>query len=155
MSKFGVNVQSCRTVMYALACLAAAVTGVAAAEEMVVVRREDAKFVPFDPARPDEIQIAVLWGDPNTGSSSALIRTRKFTGTLHYHTFAYDVVVLEGHMKHWGEGQREEDVVPLGPGSYWRQPGLQPHSDSCLTNVCLAFIKWEGKWDGFNVIGPK
>jgi hypothetical protein len=155
MSKFGLSILSRRIVIYALACLAAAVNGFAAAEEMVVVRREDAKFVPLDPARPDEFQIAVLWGDPTTGPSSAFIRARKYTGPLHYHTFAYDVVILEGQMKHWGEGQREEDVPPLGPGSYWRQPGLQPHSDSCLTDVCLAFIKWEGKWDGFVVIGPK
>jgi hypothetical protein len=149
------KVQSRRTMMYGIACLAAFVTGVAAAEEMVVVRREDANFVPLDPAHPDEIRIAVLRGDPSKGPSSMLMKTKKFTGTLHYHTSGYDLVVLEGQVKHWGQGQREEDVAPLGPGSYWRQPGLQPHADSCLTDVCVAFIKWEGKQDGFVVSGPK
>ena len=51
MCKFGLKIQSCRTVMKGIVCLAAALGGVAAAAEdqMVVVRREDAKFVPLDP----------------------------------------------------------------------------------------------------------
>ena len=75
MCKFGLKIQSGRTVMKGIVCLAAALAGVAAAEDqMVVVRREDAKFVPVDPARPNEAQIAVLWGDPTTGPSSMLLR---------------------------------------------------------------------------------
>jgi hypothetical protein len=142
--------------MLGIACLAAALTGVAAAEDqMVVVRREDAKFVPLDPAHPNEAQIAVLWGDPTKGPSAMRFRVEKYTGALHYHTSGYDLVLLEGQMKHWGEGQREAEVQPLGPGSYWHQPGLQPHGDSCLTDECLMFIKWEGKRDGFRASPPK
>jgi hypothetical protein len=156
MCKFGLKIQSCRTLMKGIVCLAAALAGVAAAEDqMVVVRREDAKFVPLDPAHPNEAQVAVLRGDPTKGPSSMLMRVRKYTGALHYHTSGYDVVILEGQVKHWGEGQREAEVPPLGPSSYWHQPGLQPHGDSCLTDVCLAFIKWEGKRDGFLVSPPK
>ncbi len=156
MCKFGLKVQSCRTVMVGIACLASAFAGVAAAaDQMVVIRREDAKFVPLDPAHPNEAQIAVLWGDPTKGPSSMLIRVEKYTGTLHYHTSGYDLVLLEGQAKHWGEGQREADVPALGPGSYWHQPGLQPHGDSCLTDVCVVFIKWEGKRDGFLATPPK
>jgi hypothetical protein len=51
-------------------------------------------------------------------------------------------------MRHWGEGEQEAEAQPLGPGSYWRQPGLQVHGDSCLTDDCVMFIKWEGKRDG-------
>ena len=152
---WNLKIRSRRSAMYGIACVMVALTGVAAAEEMVVVPREEARFVPFDPARPDELQIAVLWGDPSSGPSSMLVKFRKFTARLHYHTSGYDLVVLEGQMKHWGQGQREEDVAPLGPGSYWRQPGLQPHGDSCLTDVCVAFDKWEGKPDGFLANGPK
>jgi Asp-tRNA(Asn)/Glu-tRNA(Gln) amidotransferase A subunit family amidase len=75
--------------------LAAGCTGLSATEEtMVVVRREDARFVPLDPARPDEAQVAVLRGDPDKGPSAALLRLQKYPGALHYHTYGYDLLVL-------------------------------------------------------------
>ena len=134
-------------VMLGIAFLAGC-TGLSAADErMVLVRREDAKFVPLIPARPDVAQVAVLWGDRDKGPSAALLRVRQYLGALHYHTYAYDLVVLEGRMKHWESGQQEADVPTLGPGSYWRQPAMQVHGDSCLTDMCVVFIKWEGKWE--------
>ncbi len=125
----------------------AAAQGSIAAEQMVVVPYQDAKYVPLDPGRPDGPRIAVLWGDPATGPSAMLMKFKKSSGRLHYHTSDYDLVVLEGQMKDWGEGPREEDVRPLGPGSAWHQPGNLAHTDSCLSDECVMFIKWAGKRD--------
>jgi Domain of unknown function (DUF4437) len=155
---FGLRIRSPRTVKLGLTCLAIACTGgpAAVAEDgMVVVPREEARFVPLDPSDPGGTQGAVLWGDPAKGPSSMLMKTKKLAGELHYHTYDYDLVLIEGRMKHWGEKEQEAEVRPLGPGSYWHQPGLQPHGDSCLTDECLMFIKWEGKRDAMLANPPK
>jgi hypothetical protein len=41
---------------------------------MILTPIEDARFVPVDPQRPQGAQMAVLWGDPNTGPSATLLR---------------------------------------------------------------------------------
>src|SRR5262245_39222363 len=114
---------------------------------MIVVRYEDAKYTPLDPAHPEEAQIAVLRGDPDTGPSSMLMKMRKAPGDMHSHTADYELVLIEGRMKHRPEGQSEERTPVLGPGSYWYQPGMQLHADSCLSDVCVMFITWAGKRD--------
>jgi quercetin dioxygenase-like cupin family protein len=117
-------------------------------KQMVVTPFQDAKFIPVDPAQPDLAQMAVLWGDPAIGPSAMLLKFKKGGGQLHLHTSDYHLMLLEGTMKHWTEGVQEKDAKPLGPGSYWFQPGNQAHADACLTDECLMFIKWEGKRDG-------
>jgi|SRR5688572_25430614 quercetin dioxygenase-like cupin family protein len=134
--------------MIALCGMVLCAVGTAAAAG-TVVRYEGAKWAPVDPARPEGTQIAVLRGDPGAGPSSMLMKMRKGPGVLHYHTADYELVVVEGRMRHWLEGQVEEQTPALGPGSYWHQPGMQPHGDSCLTDVCVMFITWSGKRDGF------
>jgi quercetin dioxygenase-like cupin family protein len=115
---------------------------------MTVVPREQAKFVPVDPARPAAAQMAVLWGDPAAGPSAMLMKFGKTDGVLHTHTADYHLMVLEGQMTHWAtESDRARSPV-LGPGSYWFQPGNGPHGDSCLSDECLMFIQWSGKRDG-------
>ncbi|MGH9753150.1 MAG: cupin domain-containing protein [Blastocatellia bacterium] len=124
-------------------------------KKMVVTPFQDAKFAPLDPARPDGHQLAVLWGDPTKGPSAMLLKLKKLEGRLHLHSSDYHLVLLEGTMKHWAEGEQEADAKPLGPGSYWFQPGNQAHADSCLTDECLMFIKWEGKRDARLAEAPK
>jgi quercetin dioxygenase-like cupin family protein len=117
-------------------------------KRMTVVPREQAKFVPADPSRPDGAQIAVLWGDPATGPSAMLMKFGKTDGALHTHTSDYHLMLLEGQMKHWvADSDRAKSPV-LGPGSYWFQPGGDPHGDSCLSDECVMFIQWSGKRDG-------
>lgn len=150
--------RSRRAAIARAACFTSALAcgGFAVAEDpMIVVRRDDAKFVPLDPSRPGGAEMAVLWGDPAKGPSSMLLKMKKGEGVLHIHTSNYDLVVLEGQMKHWGEREHEAEAPTLGPGSYWRQPGHQPHADSCLTDTCVTFIKWEGKRDGKLASPPK
>ena len=54
-------------------------------------------------------------------------------------------------MRHWLEGQVVEQGPVLGPGSYWFQPGMKAHGNSCLSDVCVMFIQWSGKRDAFPV----
>jgi quercetin dioxygenase-like cupin family protein len=124
-------------------------------KQMVVTPFQDAKFVPLDPKQPDGPQFAVLWGDPAKGPSAMMLKLKKTEGRLHIHTSDYHLTLLQGTMKHWAEGEKEADAKPLGPGSYWFQPGNQAHGDSCLTDECLMFVKWEGKRDARLAEAPK
>jgi quercetin dioxygenase-like cupin family protein len=76
-----------------------------------------------------------------------LVKFNKGVGRPHYHSSDYHLSLLQGTMKHWAEGEREEDAQPLGPGSYWFQPGNQVHTDACLTDECLMFVYWPDKRD--------
>lgn len=123
--------------------------GVIDNKQMVVIPIESAKFTPFGTGNPAGAEMAVLWGDPTKGPSTMLLKFKKGRGgDLHLHSSDYHLVMLKGTMKHWGEGEKEVDAKPLNPGSYWFQPGNKAHADTCLTEECLMFIKWEGKRDG-------
>lgn len=132
-----------------LGSLAGCASGTATVDtkQMVVTSFQDAKFVPLDPTQPEEAHIAVLWGDPTKGPSDMLLRFKKTAGGFHFHTSDYHLVLLEGTMKHYAEGEQETDSKDYGPGSHWFQPGNQVHSDACLTDECLMFIHWADKRD--------
>ena len=116
-------------------------------KQMIVVPFDVAQFGPLDPAHPSGNQSSVLWGDPMKGPSAMLVKFKKGVSALHYRSSDYHLTVLQGTMKHWAEGQREEDAKPLGPGSYWFQPANLSHADACLTDGCLTFVYWLDKRD--------
>jgi hypothetical protein len=65
---------------------------------------------------------------------------------VHSHSAAYQAVVVSGTHKHWLPGDKK--VKPLKPGSYVRQPGGQPHGDTCTgDSECVLFLIMEGKFD--------
>jgi hypothetical protein len=65
---------------------------------------------------------------------------------VHGHSAAYQAVVVSGTHKHWLPGDKK--VKPLKPGSYVRQPGGQPHGDTCTgDSECVLFLIMEGKLD--------
>lgn len=99
------------------------------------------------PAQPDGPAIAILEGDPDRSASSMLLRIPRMAGRLHRHTAGYRLVVLEGRMRHWSAGEREGQTPILGPGSYWFQPGGEAHADSCLSESCVVFVRWDGARD--------
>ena len=117
------------------------------AKQMVVVPIEATKFAPLDAAHPDGAQFAVLWGDPAKGPSAMLVKFKKGVSSLHYHSSDYHLSLLQGTMKHWAQGEREEDAKLLQPGSYWFQPANLSHADACLTDECLTFVYWLDKRD--------
>jgi len=132
-------------VLLATACAAA---HAASGPPMIVTSFEEAKFVPSNPDNPNGTQIAVLKGDPETGPSTMLMRFKKGGSPPHIHSSDYQLVVIKGTMKHLSAKQKDADGKPLGPGSYWFQPGEEAHSDVCLADECLMYIVWTGKRDG-------
>jgi quercetin dioxygenase-like cupin family protein len=123
------------------------VLSAAGAIGMTTTAIEDAKFTPVSPQRPQGAQMAVLWGDPNTGPSTMLLRMNKGAGAMHVHSADYHCVVLEGTMQHWGQEQSQSQAKLLRPGSHWFQPGNVAHSDACVTEQCLMYVQWAGPRD--------
>jgi Domain of unknown function (DUF4437) len=119
-----------------------------ATKAMVVVPIEDARFHPVIQRLPDGPRMAVLWGDPSAGPSAMLLEMKRGLGPLHVHTADYHLVVIEGVMKHWSSEQSEGAARPLGPGSYWFQPGGHAHGDACLSDRCVMQVVWSGARDG-------
>lgn len=154
--RFSSSVRSRHAAAVLVVCgLAGAAIADDAGGTMVVVAAEDARYVPLDPKRPEAAQMAVLHGDPAKGPSSMLLKFKRATGVLHVHTSDYHLVLLRGMMKHRGEQETEAAARPLGPGSFWFQPGGQPHADSCLSDECVMFIRWAGKRDARLPDAPK
>ncbi len=139
-----------RAIFLSVACAAfgfAAGIYAASGPRMIVTPFEGVVFKPSNPARPADSQFAVLRGDPSSGASSMLMKFGKGEGPMHIHSSDYDLVVLKGETKHWGPGETAATAKVLGPGSYWFQPGNQPHGDSCLSDECLMYVQWSGKRD--------
>ena len=132
----------------ALLSLIAPIARAEPAKTMVVTPLAQADFRPISASPPYGAAIAVLRGDPASGPSTMLLRMPKGPGQLHVHTHDYELVVVQGEMKHWSAGQSEADSPVLGPGGYWFQPGGQAHADSCLSDQCLMVVTWSGPRDG-------
>jgi hypothetical protein len=139
----------------------AAVAGCATVDDeaskrsMVVAPIENAQFAPVLARLPDGPRVAVLWGNPNAGPSAILLEMKRGAGPMHTHTADYHLVVIEGVMKHWGPDETESIAKPLGPGSYWFQPGGVPHADACLTDRCVMQVVWSGRRDAQLAASPK
>jgi quercetin dioxygenase-like cupin family protein len=107
----------------------------------------DAKYGPLDPNNPKGPEIAVLHGDPQKGGAFLLKLPPGMKAPVHTHTADYHAVVLSGAPKHWLPGG-DKKAKPLDAGSYWFQPGNQPHGDECTgKDPCVLFLVMTGAFD--------
>ena len=100
---------------------------------------------PVDPKHPGLMMFAV-WGNPNEGASEIL---QKFPAGMdsgwHWHTAAYQGVVIQGKFTHAFKGAAPQTG---GPGSVWSQPARQVHDDKCEEGGdCIEFAYFDGKLD--------
>ena len=101
----------------------------------------------LDPSKPGMPEIAVVSGDLQKGGGFFMKLPPGFKGGLHTHTSDYHAVVVSGAPKHWLPGE-EKKAKPLGAGSYWFQPGSQPHGDECTgTEPCVLYLVLPGAFD--------
>ena len=95
----------------------------------------------------------VVWGNPNEGASLIL---QKFPAGMdsgwHWHTAAYQGVVIQGKFTHTFEGAAPQTG---GPGSVWSQPARQVHDDKCEEGGdCIIAVYFHDKLD-FNPVDTK
>jgi len=108
---------------------------------------------PVDPDGHPGLMMSVVWGNPNKGAS--LILQKYPTGMesgWHWHTTAYDGVVIQGKFTHTFDGAAPQTG---GPGSVWSQPARQVHHDKCEeSGDCIIAVYFHGKLD-FNPVNVK
>jgi quercetin dioxygenase-like cupin family protein len=114
-----------------------------AVDGKVVRPVEDFKFE----ARPDGSSMAIISGDPGSGPSVILMKVKSGAIPMHWHPSGYSAVVVQGTMKHWGEGGQEATSPPLRPGSYWFQPAKVVEGDACVdvSGECMIYEHNLGK----------
>jgi hypothetical protein len=117
-------------------------------DRMIVKPVEGHRFEREQPDHADGPQISILAGDPEKGPASAIIR---FKGTLpmHWHSSAYEAMVLEGTVKHYARQDDPEAAPALRPGSYWFQTSRDVHTDACVSapGECVVYVRTFGKLD--------
>lgn len=104
-------------------------------------------YKPVDPSKPDGPALAIVTGDLQKGGGFFLKLPAGMKSGLHTHTADYHAIVISGAPKHWLPGE-EKKAQPLGVGSYWFQPGKQPHADECTgAEACVLYIVVMGGFD--------
>jgi quercetin dioxygenase-like cupin family protein len=113
-----------------------------------LTRSEDAKWTPVDPSKPEGFKMAVLKGDPKTGSAAFAMELPAGADTgLHSHTSDYSALVLSGTTSHWVDGGETEKDLNVA-GTFWTQAGKEDHGDACRGDApCRVFVHMAGAHD--------
>ena len=101
---------------------------------------------PIDPKKYPGLEIFAVWGNPNQSASEFL---QKFPAGMdsgwHWHTAAYEGVVIQGTFTHTFKGGAPQTG---GPGSVWSQPARQVHDDKCEEGGdCIIAVYFHDKLD--------
>ncbi|MEJ7603690.1 MAG: hypothetical protein WKG01_37730 [Kofleriaceae bacterium] len=105
------------------------------------------EYTPVDPKQPNGPALAPVSGGVGGGGSYFLRLPAGYKPGLHTHTADYHAVVVSGTPRHWLAGG-ELKAKPLGPGSYWFQPGKLPHGDECVgSESCILFFILSAPFD--------
>src|SRR5260370_24871303 len=93
---------------------------------------------PIDPKKYPGLQIFAVWGNPNQGASEFL---QKFPAGMdsgwHWHTAAYEGVVIQGKFTHSSKGGAPQTG---GPGSVWSQPAGESHDGQCERDGAVHLV---------------
>ena len=114
---------------------------------------EALQWKPVDPENHPGLEMFVVRGNPNEGPSLMLQGyPAGMDSGWHWHTAAYQGIVIQGRFTHTFEG-----VAPQtgGPGSVWLQPARQVHHDKCEeSGDCIIAVYFHDKLD-FNPVPMK
>jgi quercetin dioxygenase-like cupin family protein len=111
-----------------------------------IVKPEELTYAPLNPEGPGP-EVAVVHGDLESGGAFFLKIPPGGKAGVHTHTADYHAVVISGAPRHWLAGT-DKKAKPLAAGSYWFQPGSQPHGDDCTgKEPCVLFIMMPSKFD--------
>jgi quercetin dioxygenase-like cupin family protein len=104
------------------------------------------QYQPLMPGQPGP-EVAFVHGDMKSGGAFFLRVPPGGKPGIHTHTSDYHAMVVSGAPKHWLVGG-DAKAKPLAPGSYWFQPGGQPHGDECTgKDPCVLFVVMPGAFD--------
>ena len=103
------------------------------------------KWTLLNPKQPG-LQMFVVWGNPNEGAAEIVQKfPAGWESGWHWHTAAYEGVVVQGKWTHTFKGTAPETG---GPGSTYSQPARQGHNDRCEEGTeCIIVAYFHGKRD--------
>lgn len=92
------------------------------------------------------LQMYVVWGNPEEGSAEIVQKfPAGWDSGWHWHSAAYEGVVVQGRWTHTFKGAPPETG---GPGSTYSQPARQIHDDRCEEGTgCIIVAYFHGKRD--------
>ena len=137
----------------ALALLAAATTVASAGpKDNTWTQLKDAKWAPLDPA--DKAgkgpQFSLVFGDMKKGPAGVLLKLPSgFKPGAHTHTSDDYGVIIQG-TAHNFKAPGKDSGPALTAGSWWFQPGGQPHDNECEASSkdgCIIFVYVEKGFD--------
>jgi quercetin dioxygenase-like cupin family protein len=105
--------------------------------------------LPFGPlAEENPLEIAVLWGKPETGPAAVMVRLPEgYQEPWHSHTTTYHFVLVKGTFRTRGKNDNVEPKL-FGPGSYAVQLGGLVHSEiNAGEGELVAFVNFDGSVD--------
>lgn len=114
------------------------------ARKSVGTTPDELKWMP-NPERPDDISVAVVWGDMKKGPHAAFHKFKP--GTVvenHSHSSTFKGVIIAGT---WVTGE-ESSPKTLGPGSFFIDSKGENHITKCEgKEECVVYIESSGKFD--------
>jgi len=115
--------------------------------EKTLTAYEDLPFAQLAEGSP--VQIAVLWGNPETGPCAVMVRFPEgYHEPWHSHTTTYYSVLVKGKFRSKSKVAdiNESEIYP--PGSFFVQPGGAVHSEvNAGAGELVAFVYFDGPVD--------
>ena len=93
-------------------------------------------------ASNNEVEVSVLWEEPNDGKMSSTLAKLPigFAGTMQSHDQALHAVVIQGTITHKVQGK--SGLKTLEPGSYYGSNAEVLHEINCLEEeICIIYIR--------------
>jgi Domain of unknown function (DUF4437) len=99
----------------------------------------DLKWMPMDPAHPDGPQLALATGDAKKGPVAMFMKfPAGFDSGWHVHKNWYVGTVIKGTLTSQGQGDAAAKELPVG--SFFSEPGMKNHKNTCLAgSECMIF----------------
>ena len=115
--------------------------------EQTLVAYEDLPFASLAEGSP--VEIAVLWGNPETGPAAVMVRFPEgYQEPWHSHTTTYHSVLIKGEFQTRSKGTSVTASEIYGPGSYAVQPGKAIHSEvNAGKGELVALVYFDGPVD--------
>lgn len=115
--------------------------------EKTITAYEDLPFAPLAEGSP--VEIALLWGNPETGPAAVLVRFPEgYQEPWHCHTNTYHSVLIKGTFQSRSKDAGISGSEVYGPGSYAVQPGGGVHSEvNAGTGELVALVYFDGPVD--------
>ena len=106
----------------------------------------DIPFAPFNPEKPEGINVYPITGNPKAGAFNAIVRLPAgYRSPLHSHTANYTGIAMSEGMVH---GTTADAAGTLPKWSHWVQPGGEAHVDACeSTEPCYLLVFFDGAVD--------